>query len=353
MAKTTPRKRSSTKTPVFPSKAKNLDRQLSSQLRSWYLQNKRELPWRQSRDPYRIWISEVMLQQTTTQAVIPYYQRFLQRFPTVKSLADASEKDVLAQWAGLGYYSRARNLHKAAKILATTGFPKTAEELLELPGFGPYTSRAVSSLAFGENVGVLDGNVIRILSRVLGKKYEWWQNKDRAHLQTFADELAQHGDSSEINQGMMELGATICTPQSPSCFLCPWNKNCEARARGLQTELPLRKPKTASIYLMWSVEWTMKGQKVAFLKTHDAPFLKKSPLLPGSFQRLNQRPEKFDLKHTITKYEIFMQIKKSPLKSTGLSQPKNLLWLDVSKITEEIPYSLIHKVVQRALDQKS
>ena len=138
---------------------------------TWYKENKRDLPWRNpqgsrgSKDPYRIWISEVMLQQTTVTAVIPFYEKFMNRFPKVQDLAQAKIEDVYEYWAGLGYYSRARNLHKAAQMFAENGFPKTAAELIEYPGLGPYTSRAIASLAFGEKVGVLDGNVIRVLSR--------------------------------------------------------------------------------------------------------------------------------------------------------------------------------------------
>ncbi len=321
---------------------------LQTSLQIWYFENRRELPWRKSKDAYRIWISEVMLQQTTTQAVIPYYEKFLGRFPSVELLAEASEKEVVKYWAGLGYYSRARNLHKASKLLAIGGFPKTADSLIAFPGFGPYTSRAVSSLAFGEKVGVLDGNVIRILSRVMGSKYKWWQTKDRAHLQTLADAMAQTEDSSSINQGMMELGATVCTPQSPACFLCPWSRQCEARKLGLVETLPLKKPKAPGEILLWDIDWIEKKQKIAFVKNDYAPFLKQMPILPGRLQRLNKRPEKFDIKHSITKYEIYVRIQKTVKKSSKPLKQKPFLWLDLAKITEEIPYSLIRKIVQAA-----
>jgi A/G-specific adenine glycosylase len=321
---------------------------LQTSLSEWFVQNHRELPWRQSRDPYRIWISEVMLQQTTTQAVIPYYERFLQRFPRLQNLADANEKEVLKYWAGLGYYSRARNLHKAAKILALSGFPPSAQELIQLPGFGPYTSRAVSSLAFGEKVGVLDGNVIRILSRVTGRKFQWWQTKDREQLQNLADAMAQTEDSATINQAMMELGATICTPQSPSCFICPWNTKCEARKQGLVETLPLKKPKAAGEILLWNIQWIEKNKKIAFVQNDYAPFLRKMPILPGRLERLNKRPEKFDLKHSITKYEIYARIQKSVRKPKKGAKQDAFLWLDLANITEEIPYSLIRKIIQAA-----
>ena len=321
---------------------------LQTSLNKWYEENRRELPWRKSKNPYAIWISEVMLQQTTTQAVIPYYEKFLRRFPQLNDLAEASEKEVLMHWAGLGYYSRARNLHKAAKMLALNGFAQTADELIQLPGFGPYTSRAVSSLAFGEKVGVLDGNVIRILSRVMGINYQWWQTADRTQLQKLADSMAQTDDSSSINQGMMELGATVCTPQSPSCFICPWNMKCEGRKQGLVESLPVKKPKVAGEILLWDIEWIEKNKKVAFIKNDYAPFLKQMPILPGRLQRLNKRPEKFDLKHSITKYEIYGRIQKSAKMTAKGAKQKTFFWLDLANITEEIPYSLIKKIVQAA-----
>lgn len=148
---------------------------------AWYQKNKRVLPWRKDRNPYRIWISEVMLQQTTVAAVVPFYERFLERFPTVDDLAKASIEQVYEVWAGLGYYSRARNLHKAAQSIFEHGFPQKAEQLIELSGFGPYTSRAVASLAFNEHVGVLDGNVIRVLTRRYGLDIPWWEI-GRAHV---------------------------------------------------------------------------------------------------------------------------------------------------------------------------
>ncbi|MFN8943830.1 MAG: A/G-specific adenine glycosylase, partial [Pseudobdellovibrionaceae bacterium] len=158
----------------------------SELLKTWYLQNQRPLPWRKNQNPYAVWISEVMLQQTTVQAVIPFYERFLKRFPTVKSLADASLDDVYSYWSGLGYYSRARNIHSAAQIIAQNGFPQSYQQLMFLPGFGPYTARAVSSISFQENVGVVDGNVIRVISRVFGRNDDWWQNKQRDEYQKIA-----------------------------------------------------------------------------------------------------------------------------------------------------------------------
>ena len=158
----------------------------------WYRENKRDLPWRKTRDPYCIWISETMLQQTTSRAVIPFYERFLTSFPTVHDLAKASEGKVMENWAGLGYYSRARNLHKAAKQISKMGeFPKEVDDLLALPGLGPYTARAVASIAFEKPAGVVDGNTIRVLSRFYDWKGEWWKTAGRLWVQETMDEWVQ------------------------------------------------------------------------------------------------------------------------------------------------------------------
>ncbi|NUN05432.1 MAG: A/G-specific adenine glycosylase, partial [Bdellovibrio sp.] len=232
------------------------------QLTQWYKKNLRPLPWRENKNPYRIWLSEVMLQQTTVVAVIPYFEKFLNKFPTVQDLANAPESDVLEAWAGLGYYSRARNLHKAAKALATHGFPATAAELLQLPGFGPYTSRAVASIAFGEKVGVLDGNVIRVLSRRYGLKLEWWNSKGRDTLQGISNDLSALGNADIVNQGLMELGATVCTPQKVICMLCPWASTCVSREKNLVDKLPLKKPRKESEVWVWKPLVSVKDSKV-------------------------------------------------------------------------------------------
>ncbi|MCX7978023.1 MAG: A/G-specific adenine glycosylase, partial [Bdellovibrionaceae bacterium] len=173
------------------------------ELLRWYSLNKRPLPWRAQRDPYAIWLSEVMLQQTTVAAVLPYWQKFIERFPTVQDLATAPLSEVLALWSGLGYYSRAKLLHQSAKKLAHTGFPKTWSELIQLPGFGPYTARALSSIAFAEPVGVVDGNVIRFLCRLTGQKIPWWQSAGRSRIQNLSDKLASMGQPGETNQAVM------------------------------------------------------------------------------------------------------------------------------------------------------
>jgi A/G-specific adenine glycosylase len=199
-------------------------------LLAWYHRNKRELPWRETRDPYRVWLSEIMLQQTRVAAVVEYYVRFLQRFPTVEALAAASESDVLAAWSGLGYYRRARMLHAAARKIVdecAANFPKAAVALLNLPGIGRYTSAAIASIAFDEPVAVVDGNVERVVHRVTGRSLageSLWQA---------ASQLLDPKEPGNFNQAMMELGATVCVPQVPVCSKCPVVGFCATRGVGI------------------------------------------------------------------------------------------------------------------------
>lgn len=192
-------------------------------LLDWYDRHHRDLPWRQSRDPYRIWLSEVMLQQTRVETVLPYYERFLARFPTVEDLAAAPVEEVLALWSGLGYYRRARQLHAAARQVAARGegFPRTAAALLELPGIGGYTAAAVASIAFGEPVPVLDGNVERVVARLLAFAGDAKSGPARRRFLEEAAALLDPRRPGDSNQALMELGATLCTPRAPRCLLCP------------------------------------------------------------------------------------------------------------------------------------
>jgi A/G-specific adenine glycosylase len=210
-------------------------------LLDWYQSCKRILPWRLTRDPYRVWISEVMLQQTRVAAVIPYYERFLSRFPDPAVLGAASDDELLTAWAGLGYYSRARNLREAARRIVAAGrFPDTYEEILALPGVGPYTAAAIASICFGIPCAVLDGNVARVLARLTKDVGDLKSNATRARLQRTAQVLLDPQNPSDSNQAVMELGATICIPRDPKCKTCPVSGYCSAYAAGLERELPLK-----------------------------------------------------------------------------------------------------------------
>lgn len=314
---------------------------------TWYKENKRDLPWRNpqgsrgSKDPYRIWISEVMLQQTTVTAVIPFYERFMDRFPKVQDLAKAKIENVYEYWAGLGYYSRARNLYKAAIMFAENGFPKTAAELIEYPGLGPYTSRAIASLAFGEKVGVLDGNVIRVLSRKYGIQSNWWETKERQKLQDIADLMAQTELNSDLNQGLMELGATICTPKKVMCLMCPWKKDCVSFKKDLTEHIPRKKEKEKLQIWEWTFFVAEKDEKIYLEENGQTPFLKNLMLPKSEAKLVTKKPKDYHFKHGVTKYEIFVTLKsvKAPNKiTTGL-------WAERSDIAKVNPTSLMKKIL--------
>lgn len=319
----------------------------------WFRENSRPLPWRKSTYPYRIWISEIMLQQTTVKAVIPYFKKFVKRFPNVTSLATAKLEEVYEYWAGLGYYSRARNIHKAAdKISKMKSFPKTYTELLKLPGFGDYTARAVSSQAFAEKVGVVDGNVIRVLCRRFGLKIEHWKNKDKKILQEIADHYAQLQPPSEINQAFMEIGATICTPHNPTCLLCPLKGHCVALKEQRLSELPLKKPRREMEIWQWNVEFVEKNGRIAFVSNEYAPFLKKQLILPGKAQKKKAAPKAYDFQHGITHHKIYVKIsrKRSNFDSAKIA---DVIWLTPKQLKEKVPFSLIQKAVDIGLGDNS
>jgi A/G-specific adenine glycosylase len=222
------------------------------QLLGWFLQFRRDLPWRRTKDPYRIWLSEIMLQQTRVAAAIPYYVRFLERFPDVRALAGAPQEEILRTWSGLGYYSRARNLQKAAlQIVAKHGgqFPSRLEDALALPGIGNYTAAAILSIAFGEKLAVLDGNVARVLARLGAIRGDLRESARWEELQETADWLLDLQSPGDWNQAMMELGATLCTPKSPQCLLCPIAEFCRARKLGIAESLPEKRKKRATVVI--------------------------------------------------------------------------------------------------------
>ena len=220
-------------------------KRIRKNLLHWFFHYKRNLPWRREpRDPYHVWLSEVMLQQTQVATVIPYYERWLQRFPTLHALAEAPLDDVLKQWEGLGYYSRARNFHKAAQTVVGEmggGMPRTVDTLLMLPGVGRYTASAIASLAFNQHAAVLDGNVKRVLARI----YALSEPTDD-DLWMLAEALLPQGQAGAFNEALMELGATVCTPRSPKCSLCPISKDCAALASGTPEAFPAKRAKAAT-----------------------------------------------------------------------------------------------------------
>jgi len=219
----------------------------SGKILEWYHQNKRTLPWRETLDPYRIWLSEIILQQTRVAQGTPYYLRFLETFPTVGHLASASEEEVLKLWQGLGYYSRARNLHASAKMVVNDysgEFPNNYKELLKLKGVGDYTASAISSICFNEAQAVVDGNVYRVLARYFGVDLPINSSEGIKYFKTLAQEVMHTKDIRNYNQGIMEFGAMQCTPQKPYCLHCPLSDSCVALQKGRVDQLPVKLKKT-------------------------------------------------------------------------------------------------------------
>ncbi|MEX2602701.1 MAG: A/G-specific adenine glycosylase, partial [Gracilimonas sp.] len=203
----------------------------SNQLLNWYNDHKREMPWRGELDPYKIWVSEIMLQQTRVDQAWPYFQNFMSLFPTVYELAKADQQQVLKAWEGLGYYSRARNLHAASKDVVQNyngTLPKNYDEIIKLKGIGPYSAAAITSIAFNKPNAVVDGNVIRVLTRFFGIEDDTRSSKTRKQVQEFANQLIDEKRPGDFNQALMELGAEVCTPTKPDCQACPVQSGCIA-----------------------------------------------------------------------------------------------------------------------------
>ncbi|MGF7049357.1 A/G-specific adenine glycosylase [Paenibacillus sp. DS2015] len=215
----------------------------SEHLLEWYFKNQRDLPWRRHRNPYYIWVSEIMLQQTRVDTVIPYFNRFIEKFPTIEDLADAPEQDVLKMWEGLGYYSRARNLQYAAKQVKDLHggqVPNDKEAVFALKGVGPYTAGAILSIAFNRPEPAVDGNVMRVLSRYFLIEEDIMKGSTRVAMEKLVVELIPEGQATHFNQALMELGALVCTPKSPHCLTCPVMEHCEGRIEGKEAQLPIK-----------------------------------------------------------------------------------------------------------------
>ncbi|MFZ5904302.1 MAG: A/G-specific adenine glycosylase [Chloroflexota bacterium] len=242
---------------------------LAPRLLNWYRLNARTLPWRGSTDPYAVWVSEIMLQQTRVEAVIPYFEKWMARFPTVRALAAASEQDVLNAWEGLGYYSRARNLHKAAqKVVNEFGgeLPRAVNELRKLPGIGRYTAGAIASIAFGLDEPTLDGNLRRVFSRLFDVSVPADSTEGERILWSLAAKHLPKGQAGDYNQALMDLGATICLPKNPRCLLCPVREFCQAQALGVQEQRPVMKPKAEVPHVVHAAAVIVKGRRVLLVK---------------------------------------------------------------------------------------
>jgi A/G-specific adenine glycosylase len=296
------------------------------------------LPWRRTRDPYRVWISEVMLQQTRVTAVIPYYERFLVRFPDVDALASAPEQELLVAWAGLGYYSRARNLQKAARKIQELGaFPCDYSSLRSLPGVGDYTAAAIASIAFDLPHAVLDGNVVRVLSRFTGERGNVDSVPVRNRLRGVAEHMLDSNCTGEFNQALMELGATVCLPKQPQCSLCPLARQCVARKLGFQNELPVKtsRPSAARIgKTLLVIE--KRGKILLWQRSSDVPRLAGFWELPEPIQlpaaQVGASVREF--RHTIVNTIFKCQVRQASL----VIVPKGFRWV-AKKNLHAVPLS--------------
>jgi A/G-specific adenine glycosylase len=280
----------------------------------WYRRHQRKLPWRDSRDPYRIWVSEIMLQQTRVETVRPYYARWLRAFPTIQALARASDDRVLKLWEGLGYYSRARNLHRAAQIVVRERgghLPRTAEGLLMLPGIGRYTAGAIASIAFGERVPLVDGNVARVFARIFAIRANVKSPHTLQSLWRLAENLLPDTNPGDFNQALMELGALVCTPAAPHCETCPMRQVCAARASGLAEQLPNRGDAPRTVHLVVKAAFVKSGSRILLKRRPRQGLLANFWELPAAdAQQFRVGHRIHELNHTITHRRIVFQVYK-------------------------------------------
>jgi A/G-specific adenine glycosylase len=315
-------------------------------LLDWYRLGHRDLPWRRTDDPYRIWVSEIMLQQTRAQAVIPYYERFLERFPTVEALAAAAEEDVLALWSGLGYYSRARNLRRAAQqIAAADAFPRDYEAIRALPGIGDYTAAAIASIAFQLPYAVLDGNVLRVVARVENDASNIASLRTRERFREVAQGWLDPRYPGLFNQALMELGATVCLPRKPLCLVCPLTDMCRAREAGIAAQLPVKLRKTAAVQLEGTLLIVRRGGRI-LLRQREAAARRMAGFwdLPAPEDLPAARIGKHfgEIRHTITHHHYTLAVMAAsgiPPKSGSKAPPgPQFGWFRSSELAE-IPLS--------------
>lgn len=340
---------------------------LSTRLLAWYNKHKRILPWRDHPYSYAVWVSEIMLQQTRVETVIPYFAKWMKIFPTIKKLAKADEQDVLNAWEGLGYYSRARNLHKAAKIVAEKfngELPKNLDELRILPGIGKYTVGAIASMAFGMDEATLDGNLRRVFSRLFDVKEFADSPTGEKILWQLARENLPKGKAGDYNQALMDLGATICLPKNPRCLLCPLMELCESRKKGTQELRPVLKPKKKTPQYVDVAAVIVKGKKVLLNQRPSDGLLANMWEFPNA--RVEQNPDeeltkaiksttKIQVKkkeamgivaHAYTHFKVTVHVYQCDL----ISIPKNkkLKWVNINDL-ENYPMGKIDRQIAKML----
>jgi A/G-specific adenine glycosylase len=305
------------------------------QLVNWFNENQRPLPWRMAYDPYQVWVSEVMLQQTQVETALPYFERFVREFPSVQALARADEERVLKLWAGLGYYRRAKNLMAAARIVSEQHgdrVPSDYDALIELPGVGQYMAGAILSIAFNKPYPVVDGNVRRVLSRIYG-----WTEENPKGLWEAAARLANEAEPRLVNQALMELGATVCSFKSPRCLICPVQASCVASKTGMQDKIPPVKKRPATVHVHLFAVVCRKRDRYLM---KDAEGMWEFPMLPelppGTFMKLGS------CRHTITHHRLDVSVYEGPIKQNGY------VWKDpesipISSLTRKILATKKHK----------
>lgn len=333
---------------------------------AWYDKHQRPMPWRKTKgqkaNPYFTWLSEIMLQQTTVVTVGPYFEKFIARWPSVHDLAAAAQADVMHEWAGLGYYARARNLHKCAQVISAEHggvFPQTQEELEKLPGIGGYTSAALRAIAFNKPANVVDGNIERVMARLYAVQEPLPDSKPK--LKILAAGLCEGRTDSPryYAQALMDLGATICTPKSPKCMFCPVNEVCAAKAQGIAADLPRKKPKKAKPQKYGIAYWVENDQKeILFERRPDTVMLGGMLGLPTSewAEDKGQKPLKGahntqqHIRHSFTHFDLQLDIYHLPYKvahKNGLFLPENNHhWVELSKIRELGLPTLFSKIVK-------
>jgi A/G-specific adenine glycosylase len=320
---------------------------LTGRLLAWYRTAHRDLPWRATNDPYRIWLSEVMLQQTRAQTAIPYYERFLARFPSADALAEAAEDEVLALWSGLGYYSRARNLLRAAKEIRSRGtFPSDYESIRGLPGAGDYTAAAVASIAFGLPHAVVDGNVLRVVARVQNDASEIGAASTRERFRDIAQQWLHRKSPGDFNQALMELGATVCLPAAPACERCPIAAYCEARRAGTVSSLPVKIRKTTFVRIAETVVVLKRGSRILLKKESDsakrmAGFW--TLPAPADLPEVRLAEPVGEFRHTITRHHYRFTVYVSPFRGPV---PPGMKWFETADLAK-IPLSTTARKAQR------
>jgi A/G-specific adenine glycosylase len=342
---------------------------LQRALLGWYHRSRRALPWRVSRDPYRIWVSEVMLQQTTVKVVTPYFEAFVARFPDAQALAAADEQDVLAAWSGLGYYQRARNLHGGARRLVERHhgrFPRTLAGALDLPGVGLYTASAVLSIAYGAPLPVVDGNVRRVLARLLALRGPQWLREGPYY--NVAQDVLEPSDPGAWNQAVMELGATVCTPRAPACPACPLRGHCQALAQGLVDAVPEPRPRPSPVQVNLAAALVERAGRVLLVRRPEGRLMGRMWEVPQTSlesrglrdleQELASRhglrvaagPLLARVRHAITFRRIRVDVHAARLRREPPADAERYAWVLPRSV--QLPVSSLTRKILRALEQR-